>query len=162
MFLLNAEKNSLKVHKWEALTSGSVNVYQVRFEFSPAWDGLEKTAVFKSDGLTYSVLLDETCKCTVPWETLARYHPGLKLKAGVYGTKDGTVVLPTVWADLGAIQEGVLPGEASRPHTPGLYEQVLDQLAGIRERLEDVGETGIATDEEATEMLDGVFGPAGK
>ena len=160
MFLLNAEKNSLKVLKWETLTSGSVNVCQVRFDFSPAWDGLEKTAVFKSDGLTYSVLLDGAGQCTIPWETLARYHPGLKLKAGVYGTKDGTVVLPTVWADLGAIQEGVLPGEASRPHTPGPYEQVLQELAGIREKLEDV--PGIATDAETNEMLDGVFGPAGK
>lgn len=160
MFILYANKNQLTMRKREPVTSGSVNVYEVRFEFSADWDGLEKTAVFKSDGLTYSVLLDETCKCTVPWETLARYHPGLKLKAGVYGTKDGTVVLPTVWADLGAIQEGVLPGEASRPHTPGLYEQVLQELAGIREKLEGV--PGIATDAETNEMLDGVFGPAGK
>ena len=43
MFLLYAEKNQLAVREKEPITSGSVNVYPVQFEFSEDWDGLDRT-----------------------------------------------------------------------------------------------------------------------
>lgn len=126
MFLLYASKNRLTIRKGELTTSGSVNVYDIRFGFSTDWDDLEKTAVFRAGQKTVSVLLDDA-GCSVPWEVLA--VPGLHLEAGVYGTRGEEIVLPTVWADLGAIQPGVVPGDEARPPTPELWEQELARKA---------------------------------
>lgn len=125
MFNLYANKNQLAVRRREPVTSGSVNVYQVRFEFSPDWEGLERTAVFRAGTESRSVPLDDSGVCEIPWEVLA--SQGRRLTAGVYGTQGASLVLPTVWADLGAILEGAAPGEASRPPTPELWRQELDK-----------------------------------
>ena len=125
MFNLYANKNQLAVRRRETLTSGSINVYQVRFEFSPDWEGLERTAVFRAGTESRSVPLDDSGVCEIPWEVLA--SQGRRLSAGVYGTQGASLVLPTVWADLGAILEGAAPGEASRPPTPELWRQELDK-----------------------------------
>lgn len=127
MFRLYAEKNQLCVQQREPITSGSVNVYDVLFEFSADWEGLEKTAVFRAGGKAVSVLLDDTGKTTIPWEAMTT--PGVRLEAGVYGARGEEVVLPTVWADLGYIQTGAKPGEGTRPPTPDLWEQELAKKA---------------------------------
>ena len=49
MFLLYADRNQLTVTVRETLTSGSVNVARMKFEFSPHWEGLAKQAVFVAD-----------------------------------------------------------------------------------------------------------------
>lgn len=125
MFILYADKNQLKVRQREPMTSGSVNVYQARFEFSEDWEGLDRTAVFRAGERSVSLLLDESGECSVPWEALA--ESGRRLDAGVYGKRGTEVVLPTVWADLGYIQRGAAPGEESRPPTPELWQQELDR-----------------------------------
>ncbi len=125
MFLLYADKNKLTVRERELLTSGSVNAYRVLFEFSPDWDGLERTAVFRSSKKSVSVLLGADGECKIPWEVLS-FH-GQRIYAGVCGTRGGDLVLPTVWADLGAVQEGACPGEPSSPPTPELWEQALEK-----------------------------------
>ena len=123
MFILYADKNRLRVREREALTSGSVNVYTARFEFSPDWEGLKRKAVFKAGKESRTVLLDETGECTVPWEVLGCH--GLPLMAGVFGTQDGTV-LPTAGAGLGFILEGgPTGGEGGRPPTPEAWEEEL-------------------------------------
>lgn len=131
MFILYAEKTRLSVQKSEPVTSGSVNVYPVRFQFSPDWEGMVPTAVFRTDWKSYAVVLDQSGECVIPWEVLTK--PRLRLEAGVYGTRDGDVVLPTVWADLGMVLEGAGPGEAARPPTAGAFEQVMGELAAVRE-----------------------------
>lgn len=131
MFILYAEKTRLSVQKSEPVTSGSVNVYTVRFQFSPDWDGMAPTAVFRTDWKTYAVALDQTGECVIPWEALEK--PRCRLEAGVYGARGGNVVLPTVWADLGTVLEGARPGEPARPPTPGVFEQVMGELAAVRE-----------------------------
>ena len=130
MFELTAEKSALAVTEREPLVSGAVNVYQARFRFSRDWDGLEKTAVFHALGRTVSVLLEED-GCPVPWEVLER--PGRTLYAGVYGVRDGTVVLPTVWAELGRVEPGAAPGDEALPPTPGAYSQLVDMAARAEE-----------------------------
>lgn len=128
MFILKAEKNRLARQVRELLTSGSVNANEVRFEFSPEWEGLERTAVFKAGPEERSVLLDDTNECGIPWEVLVK--PGVRLLAGVCGTKGGEVVLPTVWESLGVILEGVsVPEEESRPPTPDIWQQELARKA---------------------------------
>lgn len=142
MFVLFAYKTQLTVREREPITSGSVNVYEARFEFSTDWDGLDRTAVFQAGCRTWSVLLGDGGVCRIPWEALER--PGCHLFAGVCGTAaDGTVVLPTVWADLGAVLEGAVPaGEDARPPTPDLWRQELDKK-GSRLAYTETGELGL-------------------
>lgn len=124
-FILYADKNKLLVRKRGPLTSGSAGVYAVRFEFSPDWEGLSRTAVFQADGEPARMLLDESGECGIPREVLVK--PGVRLKAGVYGVQGGEIVLPTIWADLGEILRGVaMPDGGTYPPTPELWEQALN------------------------------------
>ena len=134
MFVLYADKTQLTVRQKEPVTSGSVNVYPVRFEFSPDWDGMTKIACFRSGAQTVTELLDGTGECVIPWEVTDPDDKDKTLYAGLYGTRNGNVVLPTVWARLGIISEGVSGcGAGSRPPTPELWRQELarkgDRLA---------------------------------
>jgi len=131
MFNLYANKACLTVRQREPTTSGSVNVYWTRFEFSPDWDGLSRTAVFKAGTVSRNVLLGDTGECAVPWEVLVR--PNVQLQVGVFGTRGGEEVLPTIWANLGTILEGAAAGEDVQPPTPDLWKQELD----MRVRTED-------------------------
>ena len=131
MFVLYANKNQLTVRRKELITSGSVNAYTARFEFSPDWEGLTREAVFKAGKEMRCVLLDDGGECAIPWEVLASH--GQPLMAGVFGTADETA-LPTTWANLGIILEGV-PGDAdgSKPPTPDLWEQELSRVGSALE-----------------------------
>lgn len=131
LFALQADKTKLMVKKREPITSGSVNVYTVHFEFSPDWEGLTRTAVFRAGAESRSILLGKDGVCDVPWEVLTKH--GVQLQAGVYGTRSGEVVLPTIWASLGTILEGVTTGQDAQPPTPDLWEQ---SLAGKGDRLD--------------------------
>lgn len=131
MFILSAEKNNLTVLQRETVTSGSVNIYPVRIQFDESWEGLTRIAVFKAGNSIVSVLLDESNECNIPWEVLE--NPRRQLHAGVYGTQKGETVLPTVWAKLGTILEGALPGEDARKPNPDVYEAVLTELKATRE-----------------------------
>ena len=138
MFRLYADKTQLSVCQREPVTSGSVNVYQVRFGFSEDWDGLERVAVFSAGPESRSVLLDGANECAVPWEVLTK--PRFRLTVGVYGARDGETVLPTVMADLGVIHAGAATGAESRPPTPELWEQ---ELAGKADRLDYTPDGGL-------------------
>ncbi|MCI9331301.1 MAG: hypothetical protein HFG05_03905 [Oscillibacter sp.] len=95
-----------------------------KFEFSGQWEGLTTKAVFCGSGVTKTVLLNGG-ECVIPWEVFTSH--GQPLMAGVFGGMDETV-LPTTWAYLGTILEGV-PSDAAgtRPPTPDLWEQELDR-----------------------------------
>ena len=131
MFSLTANKVHLNVVERETITSGSINVYTVQFQFSPDWDGLARTAVFHAADTTISVLLDGTNECSIPWEVLQDANRALCV--GVYGTRGGDVVLPTIWATLGTIKEGVCPGDSVQPPTPSVYEQILADIGNLDE-----------------------------
>lgn len=134
MFLVQVTKNQLELQQVEPMTSGSANVYVVRFEFSKEWEGLNKTAVFRATGIgidspiTVSVLLDDSNECMVPWEVLT--VPGSTVLFGAYGLLGNNVVLPTVWLSQGVVLEGVITTEgvgAGEPN-PDLYQQLLDRI----------------------------------
>lgn len=125
MFVLYADKTQLTVLKKEPVTSGSANICQVRFDFSPEWDGLTRTACFQSGGQAVSVLLDETGQCVIPREVIAPGDYGRHLFVGVYGSDISGAVLPTVWADCGLIRQGVQMGAMSRPPAPGPLDVVM-------------------------------------
>lgn len=166
MFVLTAEKNALKLQKKEFLTSGSVNTCRVRFDFSADWSGLERVAVFRIRRRAWPVLLDDSNECAIPWEALKQ--AGTYLLCGVYGTREGTVVLPTIWCSLGQILPGAALGEDTQPPTPDLWRQ---ELAQKGDRLDYTGENGLglyagetllsAVSLEAVEGPPGPEGPAG-
>lgn len=140
MFILYARKNQLTVREREPVTSGSVNIYTARFEFSPDWSGLTKKAIFQAGKETRTVLLDKDGVCTIPWEVLADH--GQSLRAGVFGTADETA-LPTTWASLGMILEGVSAAGAPEPAPPPVgWQEALDRK-GDRLAYTETGELGL-------------------
>lgn len=153
MFVLYANKTQLTVRQREPVTSGSVNVYTVQFEFSPEWDGLSRTAVFKAGTESRSMLLGPDNQCEIPWEVLAK--PDVLLETGVYGTRNGDVVLPTIWAGLGKIQKGVTVGDEAKPPTPDVYQQI---MAAAQEAAETANSVRQDADAGA---FDGPPGPQG-
>ncbi|MEH2937962.1 hypothetical protein [Lawsonibacter sp. JLR.KK007] len=174
MFVLDADKTQLTVREKEPVTSGSVNVYPVRFEFSEDWDGLKQTAIFQAGCREKAVALAGGA-CTVPAELLS--EPGCYLMAGVCGRYGESTVLPTIWANLGLILEGAITGDAPEPvPPPESWQEALDSK-GDSLAYTDAGELGLyagrrllaavpaeggaygaATEEEVAEMLDEVFG----
>lgn len=153
MFSLTANKVLLNLKERETVTSGSVNVYTVQFAFSSEWDGLDKTAVFQAGSDVISVVLDESQTCTIPWEVLE--NPRRTLYAGVYGTKGGNVVLPTIWASLGTIQQGVTTGTNTQPPTPDVYSQIL----AVAEKAQEIAQS--VRDDADEGKFNGEPGPAG-
>lgn len=142
MFQVNVNKNMVEVTSTEPITSGSQNVYVVEFTFSEEWETLEKTAVFRSsksceEDIIVNVLLDETNRCMIPWEVMESADSELTL--GVFGVRDGSIVLPTVWAEGGIVLQGVTTGKDIEPPTPSVYEQILSELAEIKEDISGGG-----------------------
>lgn len=153
MINVRATKNYIDVIARELLTSGSVNAYTVAFSFDSIWDGLDRTAVFQAGDSKISVILDDTNQCQIPWEVLE--NPRRTLEVGVYGTRNGTVVLPTVWVSLGEIKQGVSLGDNNQPPTPDVYGQILQAAKDA----EDIAQ-GVRDDADSGKF-DGEVGPIG-
>lgn len=153
MINVRATKNYIDVIAREFLTSGSVNAYTVAFSFDSIWDGLDRTAVFQAGDSKISVILDDTNQCQIPWEVLE--NPRRTLEVGVYGTRNGTVVLPTVWVSLGEIKQGVSLGDNNQPPTPDVYSQILQAAKDA----EDIAQ-GVRDDADSGKF-DGEVGPIG-
>lgn len=163
MIELSAKKNALRVLKRELLTSGSVNVNEVQFQFDADWDGLNRTAVFQAGECIKPVILDDSNKCSIPWEVLQ--VPRVALYAGVYGTNEGgDVVLPTVWASLGEVKQGATCGEETQPPTPELYDQILGiakNAESIAKSVRDDADAGEFDGEPGKNGAEGPPGPSG-
>lgn len=82
---------------------------QISLEFTdPAWEGLQKTVVFC--GAETKTVLNAGKLVTIPRETVTT--AGIDLMVGVCGTDpEGTVMIPTVWAELGKVWGAALPTE---------------------------------------------------
>ncbi len=111
------------------LTAGMVGA-TARFTFTgTAWEGLTKIAVFRCGGVSRDSADWDGQVCTIPHECLTT--AGEPLLLGVYGANsNGTVVIPTVYADCGVIRPGADPtgDPAADPATPffaSLLERVL-------------------------------------
>lgn len=100
------EGNNLMVASQLQMTSGSVNAYKLSFQFSEEWEELDKVAMFRTDkSITLFTDLDEENECVVPWEILLSYDVNILIE--VCGVKDGVIVLPSVWAQLGPVKRGL-------------------------------------------------------
>ena len=103
---------------------------EVEFLFSDEWAPLIKTAVFIA-GSQKRVVLEGAWRdniCIIPHECLA--ESDVHLLVGVYGTNiGGSLVIPTVYADLGMIWTGAdADGETGTEASPELWAQLQAQL----------------------------------
>lgn len=71
-----------------------------------AWDGLQKTVVFR--GCVTKYVLNAGSEVVIPTEVVSR--AGTQLYMGVYGVDAaGNVIIPTVWTALGLIRSSAAP-----------------------------------------------------
>lgn len=129
------------------IPAGLVGGY-ITVEFSdPRWEGLTKTVVFQGVETKDVVTNDQTIK--IPPETVS--IPGKRLQVGFYGTDSTeTLVIPTLWADLGRIMSATDPsGDQSTVPTLPVWAQLAQRI----EDLEDQGEPGAGITAEAAQLL---------
>lgn len=140
MMKLSAAGQQLTAIETETLTSGSERFYRALFTFDEVWDGMQRTAVFRTCFKTVSVLLDDTGDCRVPWEALT--YGGVPLEVSVFGVLGGEVVLTTNYTDVGTITEGAdRKAAAGRTPTPTVYEELLRRMDDTVSR-EEIGAPG--------------------
>lgn len=106
------------------LTTGMVGI-PVSFSFDAAWEGLKKIAVFRCGSVIRdrSLILSEST--TVPHEVLMKAEE--KLFVGAEGrAEDGTLVIPTVWAEVGVVLSGAnATGREGKVPTPNAYDDIM-------------------------------------
>lgn len=144
MITVQVKKNQILAikSKLEPMTSGSQNVYPIQFVFSAEWRYLAKVAVFATEigkdgpgNAIYNVLIDDNDRCFIPWEVNLIHSNHVYV--GVYGTMNGDVILPTIWADLGNVLLGVTTGLDTEPPTPDIHDQILGNLADVKQNVKD-------------------------
>lgn len=111
------------------ITAGMVGL-PVEFSFDDQWDGLSKTAAFRA-GNVEKISENLGTESTVPWEVLE--NPNAWLSIGVYGVNDdGTVAIPTIWANVCVICEGVNPdGDASTAPTLPVWQRLWNAVGNL-------------------------------
>lgn len=153
MILFKANGRCAAAVSDEKITSGSVGI-QVTFQLSEVYDDLAALAVFRGSGAEATVILPEPV-CTVPPEVLA--EPGGNLLIGVYARDgEGTIAVPTVWADAGRILGGATPDLPDTPATPDWTAQVELAVAEAVERSEEALEKASAVEEEGARQVQAV------
>lgn len=152
LFVIDVEKNMMKIFRKERLTSGASKAFLVKFRFSPEWEDLARVAVFRSGRTVIDVLLDRSNICFIPWEVLVEH--GTPIDIGVYGTIGEDIVLPTIWTSTDNVLEGVVTnlGEDPVPPSPDILEQLLARL-DILEKLESLADLAPLTNIELEEIL---------
>lgn len=123
MFFVALEKNKAWVMERDLLTTGSIG-QTVELAFSDDWDGLEKFAVWRAYDISVAAAISgDTIE--IPARVLTK--PDVQLLLGIYGINTaGTVVIPTVYADLGTIREGANLSGADNYEVPS--EALLAQM----------------------------------
>ena len=155
MIFVKVNGCDLSAKPLHAVTSGTVG-REVRFDFSPEWTDLVKTAVFKGSGEARDVALLASDTCTLPPDVLEEH--GGDLLIGVYGRNAaGTVVMPTVWGRVEYIREGAELSEAdpSEP-APDWTAQVQAAAASALEKAGAVEAAAARGDFDGAPGTDGV------
>ena len=94
-----------------------------------AWDGLQKTVVFRS-AVTKDVLAAGN-EVVVPAEVVSR--AGVNLYMGVYGVDAANnVVIPTIWAELGLVNGAAAPsGDTSTNPSLPVWAQIQGMIGNL-------------------------------
>ena len=129
------------------LTSGMVG-RPVKLVFSPEWDVLRKTAVFRAGEVTRDVL-EVSGETVIPAKVLEVPHH--RLYVGIYGTDSaGETVIPTVWAEGPMVEEGTAPSgdPSTEPESP-VWQQILTMLGSLNDLTTKARENLVAAINEA-------------
>ena len=123
-----------------------------------AWDGLQKTVVFRS-AVTKDVLAAEN-EVVVPAEVVSR--AGVNLYMGVYGAgAANNVVIPTIWAELGLVNGAAAPsGDTSTNPSLPVWAQIQAAIGNL-DNLDTVAKSNlVAAVNEAMTKGGGEVDPA--
>ena len=115
--------------------------------FDDDWDGLVRTAVIH--GATNRDVVNVGNRFEIPQETVS--ESGIRLKVGFYGvSQDGGRGIPTLWADLGVIQEAADPSgdESTDPALP-VWAQLQALIGDLDNLNTEAKETIVAAINEA-------------
>lgn len=117
------------------LTAGMVGV-PVMFSFSPEWQELNLLAVFRAGEEKKDNEIKEGSS-VIPAQVLTQ--PGQMLCIGVEGrSKDGALVIPTVWAEVGRILDGAqAANDPALAPTPTQFERFMAGLEQVDEKLRE-------------------------
>ena len=112
-----------------------------------AWDGLQKTVVFRS-AVTKDVLAAEN-EAVVPAEVVSR--AGVNLYMGVYGADAANnVVIPTIWTELGLVHGAATPsGDASSDPSLPVWAQIQAAMGNLDDLETDAKSSLVAAINEA-------------
>lgn len=121
---LQVSGNQIEVtERPSVITAGTVGM-TAEFAFDRQWDSLSKIALFKAGDKVIATTLEENAH-TVPWEVLKSSNQWLCI--GVYGAnREGTVVIPTLWAKISVIHTGTNPeGDPAVDPTTPIWQEAL-------------------------------------
>ena len=122
-------KTTCKVTPLVPIPQGIVGA-TISIEYTdPAWDGLQKTVVFRST-VTKDVL-DSGSEVTIPAEVVSR--SGIYLYMGVYGVDTANnVVVPTIWIELGFVHGAAAPsGDTSADPSLPVWAQIQAAIGNL-------------------------------
>lgn len=136
MITINADSRRATATSDDPITTGSVGI-PVSVALSDDFTSLSATLVFASGDVSADVVLLGQ-DVTVPPQVLAQ--AGQVLEVGVYGAlPNGTIVIPTVWAKVGFVREGVMPSGVDpaepMPSWPAQVQQWAEDAHETAERL---------------------------
>lgn len=129
MIVIDVIGASTIIRSQSDLTCGMVGA-EVVFRFDEVWDGLYKTAVFRSVKQSRDVIVSDA-SAEIPSDVLQIY--GVPLEIGVYGvSENGEIVIPTVWAKTNLIKPGADPyaDQNTNPSLP-IWVQLQKQINEI-------------------------------
>ena len=128
------------------ITAGTVGL-PTEFAFDSQWDGLKKMAVFRTGHFSIPVEITEP-NTIVPWEVLE--HPKGRLSIGVHGVnEDGSIAIPTIWANVGVIHAGAIPeGGSPADPTPPAWKRIEDEMRSLRGLVDDMSLMKVTVDSE--------------
>lgn len=105
----------------------------IEVKYATNWDGLTKTAVFA--GAVTRDVLNVGGSIVIPAEVVAQSEH--RVRVGFYGVDgDKNVIIPTLWADLGIVQDAADPSG-----DPGA-DPLLPVWAQLQKEFEELKESG--------------------
>lgn len=159
MIIFRASIRQAKATSDDAITTSSVGI-PVQLNLAPEFNGLAKTVVFRAGDVSVDIaLVGDATETEVPVDVLTT--PGVYLAIGVYAADgNGTIVIPTVWANAGTIARGAVPsGVDPAEPTPNWVAQVQAIAAQASEDAETALEKATAVETAAEEgEFDGADG----
>lgn len=121
------------------VVADSRNYLYARFSFTPDWDGVIKTAIFRNQcsGVVKNVIL-ENDMCLVPWEVLEQGDASIEVS--VFGGDRITANTARFFNHMSGYSED---GSAPDDPTPDVYTQIINRMADV--------ETAVEAAQEAAE-----------